>query len=154
MAKNYIKGLKTQKCDIVHCRNNCYSIQAVISAGLRRTLMSYAYAYFSQSLWQNSHKLWTEHKACQTKEQVLTAAPPRTMPLIVEHYLVVPCLSYGISARGSTPGSVLTRTWWGWPCLCLTATWGQVDTCSSRACSIIWTVLRQMGFWHSPISDL
>lgn len=44
----------------------------------------------------------------------------RTMPrcsttsrLIVEHYLVVLCLSHGISARGSNPGSVLTCTWSG-----------------------------------------
>lgn len=53
-----------------------------------------------------------------------------------------------------SPRPVLTCTWCGRPCLCLAATWGQVDTCSSSACSVVWSVQRQMGFWHFLISDL
>ncbi len=77
-----------------------------------------------------------------------------TNRLIVEHYLAVPCLSYGISAWGSTRDVCRHVPGRGLPCLCLSATRGQVDGCSSRVCGIVSTMERQLGLWHLPVNDL
>lgn len=83
-----------------------------------------------------------------------TPSSPSEDCLIVEHYLVVLCLSHGISAWGSTRDLCWQCTWWGWSCFCQAAAWGQVDTCSSKTCSIVWSLQRQMSFWYPPISGL
>lgn len=60
-----------------------------------------------------------------------------TSRLIVQHYLAVPCLSFGISARGPTRD--LRRHVPGWgvtPAFCLAASLGQAGVCSRGACSI------------------
>lgn len=98
---------------------------------------------------------WAQRLSEKKSRSSLQALPPTpiwgprcsaTSRLIVKHYLVVPCLSYDISAQGSTRDLCWHVPGQAWPCLCLIPTWGQVGVCTSRACSIMWIVQRQMFF--------
>jgi len=104
----------------------------------------------------------------QSSQRASTTTPhPWTAPhcattsrSIAKYYLVVPCLSYSISAQCLTKDLCWHVPGQGRPYHCVVLTWGQVGACSSGVCRIISTKQKQMGVWlththtHTHISVL
>lgn len=57
----------------------------------------YGYACLSKSVWQNSHSLLSEHKACQTNKQFLAAGPDPQHPIWGPRHAAQPAAAWLLS---------------------------------------------------------